>query len=77
VTGNKNKVNKMGIFVSAVRHNYDQKTVTEKKIQFNVSQYKIGKYSRVASHLYTGSLAGIGKLLALASWYIRSVFCVL
>ncbi len=34
-------------------------------------------FTRVASHLYTGSLAGIGKLLALAGWYIRSVFCVL
>ncbi len=33
--------------------------------------------ARVASHLYTGSLAGIGKLLALAGRYIRSVFCVL
>ncbi len=32
---------------------------------------------RVASHLYTGSLAGIGKLLALAGRYIWSVFCVL
>jgi hypothetical protein len=35
----------MGIFVSVVRHNYDQKTVTENKIQINVSQYKIGEYS--------------------------------
>jgi hypothetical protein len=35
----------MGIFVSAARHNYDQKTVTENKIQINVSQYKIGEYS--------------------------------
>jgi hypothetical protein len=45
VTGNKIKANKIGIFVSAVRHNYDQNTVTENKIQINVSQYKIGKYS--------------------------------
>ncbi len=44
MTGNKIKANKMGIFVSAVRHNYDQVTVTENKIQINVSQYKIGKY---------------------------------
>jgi hypothetical protein len=29
----------MGIFVSMVQHNYDQKTVTENKIQINVSQY--------------------------------------
>ncbi len=27
--------------------------------------------SRVASHLSTGSLAGIGKLPALVGWYIR------
>ncbi len=45
MTGNKNKANKIGIFVSAVQHNYDQKTVTENKIQINVSQYKIGEYS--------------------------------
>jgi hypothetical protein len=34
---------------------------------------------RVASHLFTGSLAGIGKLPALASWYVRygmyGIFC--
>jgi hypothetical protein len=35
----------MSIFVSAVRHNCDQKTATENKIQTNVRQYKIGKYS--------------------------------
>jgi hypothetical protein len=37
------------------------------------------KKSRVVSHLFTGSLAGIGKLPALAGWYIRSgmygIFC--
>ncbi len=38
------KAKKMGIFVSAVRHNYNQKMVPENKIQNNVSQYKIGKY---------------------------------
>jgi hypothetical protein len=27
--------------------------------------------SRVASHLFTGSLAGISELPALAGWYIR------
>jgi hypothetical protein len=27
--------------------------------------------TRVVSHLFTGSLAGIGKLPALAGWYIR------
>jgi len=26
---------------------------------------------RVASHLFTGGFAGIGKLLALFGWYIR------
>jgi hypothetical protein len=35
--------------------------------------------SRVVSHLFTGSLAGIGKLPALAGWYIwygmYSIFC--
>ena len=35
--------------------------------------------SRVVSHLFTGSLAGIGKLPALAGWYIRygmhGIFC--
>jgi hypothetical protein len=46
MTGNKIKANKMGIFVSTVRHNYDQKTATENKIQNNVRQYKIGEYSR-------------------------------
>ncbi len=39
-------------------------------------QYKI---NRVVSHLFTGSLAGIGKLPALAGWYIRygmyGIFC--
>ncbi len=34
---------------------------------------------RVVSHLFTGSLAGIGKLPALAGWYIRygmyGIFC--
>jgi hypothetical protein len=35
----------MGIFVSVVRHNCDQKTAMENKIQNNVMQYKIGKYS--------------------------------
>jgi hypothetical protein len=39
------KVKKMGIFVSTLRHNYDKKTVTENKIQNNVRQYKIGKFS--------------------------------
>jgi hypothetical protein len=28
-------------------------------------------FSRVASHLFTGGLAGIGKLPALVGWYIR------
>jgi hypothetical protein len=28
-------------------------------------------FCRVVSHLFTGSLAGIGKLSALAGWYIR------
>ncbi len=36
-------------------------------------------FNRVVSHLFTGSLAGIGKLLALAGWYIRygmyGIFC--
>ncbi len=27
--------------------------------------------SRVASHLFTGGLAGIGKLPALVGWYVR------
>ncbi len=35
--------------------------------------------TRVVSHLFTGSLAGIGKLPALAGWYIRygihGIFC--
>jgi hypothetical protein len=35
----------MGIFVSILRHNSDKKTVTENKIQNNVRQYKIGKFS--------------------------------
>ncbi len=35
----------MGIFVSTLRHNSDKKTVTENKIQNNVRQYKIGKFS--------------------------------
>ncbi len=39
------KAKKMGIFVSAVQHNCDQKIATENKIQNNVRQYKIGKYS--------------------------------
>ncbi len=30
-----------------------------------------GQFFRVVSHLFTGSLAGIGKLPALAGWYIR------
>jgi hypothetical protein len=29
------------------------------------------KISRVASHLFTGGFAGIGKLPALFGWYIR------
>ncbi len=45
MTGNKIKANKMGIFVSAVRHNYDRKTATKNKIQNDVRQYKIGEYS--------------------------------
>ncbi len=45
MTGKKIKAKKMGIFVSVVRHNCDQKTATENKIQNNVRQYKIGKYS--------------------------------
>ncbi len=28
-------------------------------------------FSRVVSHLFTGGLAGIGKLSALVGWYIR------
>ncbi len=32
---------------------------------------------RVVSHLFTGSLAGIGKLPALAGWYIRYGFSLL
>ena len=36
-------------------------------------------FFRVVSHLFTGSLAGIGKLPALAGWYIRygmyGIFC--
>jgi hypothetical protein len=35
----------MGIFVSTLRHNSDKKTVMENKIQNNVRQYKIGKFS--------------------------------
>jgi hypothetical protein len=35
----------MGIFVSMLRHNSDKKTVMENKIQNNVQQYKIGKFS--------------------------------
>ncbi len=38
VTGNKIKANKMGIFVSMVRHDYDRKTATENKIQNEVRQ---------------------------------------
>jgi hypothetical protein len=44
VIGNKIKANKMGIFVSMVRHNYDRKMATENKIQNDVRQYKIGEY---------------------------------
>ncbi len=31
---------------------------------------------RVVSHLFTASLAGIGKLPALAGWYIRYGMCL-
>jgi hypothetical protein len=49
----------------------------------NLDIYKvvehIGMLSRVVSHLFTGSLAGIGELPALAGGYIRygmsSIFC--
>ncbi len=44
MTGKKIKAKKMGIFVSAVQHNCDQKTATENKIQTNVRQHKIGEY---------------------------------
>ncbi len=45
MTGKKIKAKKMSIFVSTLRHNSDKKTVTENKIQNNVQQYKIGKFS--------------------------------
>ncbi len=45
MTGKKIKAKKMGIFVSTLRHNSDKKTTTENKIQNNVRQYKIGKFS--------------------------------
>ncbi len=48
----------MGIFVSVVRHNYDLKTVTENKIQINVSQYKIGEYSWDITK-YDSSMCGV------------------
>jgi hypothetical protein len=35
----------------------------------DLQYYTVG--TRVASHLFTGSLAGIGELPALAGWYIR------
>ncbi len=35
----------MGIFVSMLQHNSDKNNVTENKIQNNVRQYKIGKFS--------------------------------
>ncbi len=45
MTGKKIKVKKMGIFVSTLQHNSDKKSVTENKIQNNVRQYIIGKFS--------------------------------
>jgi hypothetical protein len=39
MTGKKIKAKKMGIFVSVARHNCDQKTATENKIQNNVREY--------------------------------------
>ncbi len=45
MTGKKIKAKKMGIFVSTLRHNSNKKTVTENKIQNNVLQYIIGKFS--------------------------------
>jgi hypothetical protein len=45
MTGKKIKAKKMGIFVSTLRHNSDKKTVMGNKIQNNVQQYKIGKFS--------------------------------
>ncbi len=53
------KAKKMGIFVSAVRHNCDQKTATENKIQNNVRQYKIGKYSCDTTKKYDSWMCGV------------------
>jgi hypothetical protein len=43
-----------------------QETISKPKIFGRTHQT-----TRVISHLFTGSLAGIGKLPALAGWYIR------
>ncbi len=44
-----------------------------------VSVRQSSEIFRVVSHLFTGSLAGIGKLPALAGWYIwygmHGIFC--
>ncbi len=42
-------------------------TIYGKIVKPTVNQNKI---TRVVSHLFTGSLAGIGKLPALAGWYL-------
>ncbi len=46
----------------------------------HMEPYIVGKLGyishRVVSHLFTGSLAGIGKLPALASWYVYLVWYV-
>ncbi len=53
--------------------------VAPAKARFRVPYTKNSLFFRVVSHLFTGSLDGIGKLLALAGWYIRygmyGIFC--
>ncbi len=59
----------MGIFVSVVQHNYDQKMVTENKIQINVSQYKIGEYSWDITK-YDSSMCGVLQIFPIYYYYV-------
>jgi hypothetical protein len=66
----------MGIFVSMLRHNSDKKNVTEIKIQNNVRQYKIGKFSCNVTK-YDFWICGILQVFpSISFWYLYRWFSV-